>query len=232
MSGSIGLLAIGEGEIGVAGSTPNPGMAMEQTSLTQIIPSYAYTQYADDDNILAFVQAYNEYATQFLNWFLTLNLPIYTGGLISGALLDWVAQGIYGISRPSITSGSRRSVDATNAYPIDAVATNNRRISSTETLQSTTDDLFRRVITWNFYKGDGLVFSIPWLKRRVLRFLNGANGISPVIDQTYAVSVTISGPMYAVTVASGDSTMVSTLNSLIQSGACATPFQYSFTVST
>jgi hypothetical protein len=146
--------------------------------------------------------------------------------------LDWVAQGIYGIMRPSVTTGSLRAVAAINSMSINFAAINQRKIISNETLQSTTDDIFRRIITWNFYKGDGFVFNMEWLKRRVLRFLNGPDGVLPFIDNTYAASVTITGAVFAVTVATGNATNVSLLNALINSGACATPFQYSFTVST
>jgi len=76
------------------------------------------------------------------------------------------------------------------------------------------------------------VFNVQWLKRRVLRFLNGANGISPTIDNTYAVSVSLIGTAFTVTIASGDATMVAMLNALINSGACVTPFMYSFSVVT
>ena len=99
-----------------------------------------------------------------------------------------------------------------------------------EILQATNDDIYRRVITWNFYKGDGFVFSMQWFKRRVFRFLNGPNGISPDIDNTYSVSVSVSGAAFTVNVATGDPTNISLLNSLINSGACATPFQYTFLV--
>jgi len=211
---------------------PNAVYASGLTCLQQIIPAYVFLEYADDDNIQAFFTAQNEYATQFLLWFNTLNLPIYTGGIVSGALLDWVAQGIYGIVRPSVTVGNFRYVAAVDSMPIDFTAINQRKITSRQSPQSTTDDIFRRVITWNFYKGDGFYFNMQWLKRRVLRFLNGPNGISPVIDQTYAVSVTVSGKAFSIVVATGNPTNVSLLNSLINSGACATPFQYTFTVTT
>ena len=211
---------------------PNAVFTGGETSLQQIVPAYIFTQFADDDNIQGFFAAQNAYATQFLLWFNTLNLPIYTGGIIAGALLDWVGQGVYGIVRPSITTGSMRSVSATNSDPTNVLVTNGRRTTSTEILQSTSDDIYRRVITWNFYKGDGFFFNIEWLKRRVLRFLNGPNGIAPFIDNTYAVSVDISGTSYAITVPTGDSTNVSFLNALLNSGACATPVQYTFSVTT
>jgi hypothetical protein len=54
---------------------------------------------------------------------------------------------------------------------------------------ATSDDVFRRCITWNFYKGDGNTFNIRWLKRRIQRFLNGVNGTAPNIDNTYGISV-------------------------------------------
>jgi hypothetical protein len=44
---------------------------------------------------------------------------------------------------------------------------------------NTSDDLYRRIITWHFYKGDGKYFSIRWLKRRIWRFLYGPNGLPP-----------------------------------------------------
>ena len=209
---------------------PNAVYAGGPSSIQEIVPAYLYTQYADDDNLQALVMSQNALATQFLLWFNTLNLPIYTGGIISGALLDWVGQGLYGIIRPSITTGTIRSVDATDSYPTNTVATNNRKITSTESLQSVNDDIYRRVITWNFYKGDGFVFSTQWLKRRVLRFLNGANGISPTIDNTYPISVTTSGAAFTITCTTAQLTAATFLAALLQSGACTTPFQYTFTL--
>jgi len=205
-----------------------PGLP-EQTCLQQIIPAYVYTEYADDDNIQAFNTSYNNEATQFLLWFNTLNLPIYTGGIVSGALLDWVAQGVYGQARPSITTGGIESFESINQGPINAQATNSRRIKNNEVLQSTNDDVFRRMMTWNLYKGDGFQFNIQWLKRRVLRFMNGANGISPTIDQTLSCSVSVSGSVFTVYVL-GAPALGQTLNSLIQSGACIIPFMYSVNV--
>lgn len=202
------------------------------TCLPQIIPAYTFVQFSNDDNILAFFQGYNEYATQFLLWFNTLNLPIYTGGIISGALLDWVAQGLYGISRPSVTTGGHRSTAAINSMPLNYQATNSRKVTSTEMLQSTSDDIFRRVITWNFYKGDGFVFNMQWLKRRIYRFLNGPNGIAPNIQDTYTISISVSGGAFSAVVATGNATVISLLNNLIASGACAIPFQYTVTVAT
>jgi hypothetical protein len=42
----------------------------------------------------------------------------------------------------------------------------------------TDDDLYRRILTWHFFKGDGNYFSTRFLKRRIWRFLYGTNGWS------------------------------------------------------
>ena len=207
-----------------------PGLP-EQTCLQQIIPAYVYTEYADDDNIQAFNTSYNNEATQFLLWFNTLNLPIYTGGIVSGALLDWVGQGLYGISRPSITTGEVLSFESINQTPIDAQVINGRKITNNEVLQSTTDDIYRRVLTWNLYKGDGFIFNMQWLKRRIVRFMNGADGISPTIDNTAIVSISVSGTVFTVAIDTPTPSVGTQLGSLINSGACIIPFQYSFVIS-
>jgi hypothetical protein len=203
----------------------------DETVLQQIIPAYVYRNYADDDDIQAFTIAQNSYATQFLLWFNTLNLPIYTGGIITGALLDLVGNNIYGTMRPSVTTGGQTSVDATATYYTGLTATATRKITSTEALQSVNDDIYRRVLTWNYYKGDGFVFSIQWLKRRVYRFMFGPNGIPPdPQDNTYAVSVSVSGSAFTIAVDIADPTVGTLLNSLIGSGACAVPFLCTFTL--
>ena len=66
--------------------------------ITQNLPSYLYQQYNDDPDILAFFTAYNNSSQTNLDTLNTLNLPNYTTK--TGYLLDWVAQGIYGILRP------------------------------------------------------------------------------------------------------------------------------------
>lgn len=123
--------------------------------LTQVIRAYLYQEYADDDDLQAFWKAYNDLAQQYVDWFSTIGLPIYTG--LSGDLLTWVARGLYGARRPS----------------------------------SISDDLFQRVLTWNFYKGDGTVFSVQNLRRRIIRFLLGTNGVTWNVDQTYVWTIFI-----------------------------------------
>ena len=86
------------------------------TSATKTIPSYLYWQYQNDPDIAAFVTVYNQDTQSIVDWFNSVNLPIYTQ--LSGNLLDWVGQGVYGYPRPII--GSSKVLDIKgqiNSYP-------------------------------------------------------------------------------------------------------------------
>ena len=160
------------------------------TGLTTPLPAYLYQQYTDDDDLQAFVIAYNNYAQEFVDWFNSINLPIYTQPQIFGALLDWVAAGIYGIVRPVISSGLFRAIGPYNTqYFNQKNPYNGFRFIGSSDVATTTDDVFKRIITWHFFKGDGKYFSPSWLKRRILRFLFGENGVD-FVGPTYSISVT------------------------------------------
>jgi hypothetical protein len=156
--------------------------------LTQIIPSYLYQQYYDDADLQAFVSAYNTLAQDYLDWFNNLNLPIYTKQ--SGASLDWVAQGIYGLKRPVLPEGGYTYKGVYNTPQLDELPFNQNVKIAPQNFYITTDDIFQRCITWNFYKGDGYQFNTTWLKRRVARFLAGVHGTDPQLGETYQISVT------------------------------------------
>lgn len=158
------------------------------TVRTTTIASYLYQQYNDDSDLQAFVDAYNAIAQAYVDWFVNADLPIYTKQ--SGALLDWIAAGLYGITRPYLPSGLTRNIGGFNTYEYDVLAFNEQDIVSPSEYYLTNDDVFKRIITWNFYKGDSYKFNIRWLKRRVMRFLTGDNGTAGTTDQTYQVSVT------------------------------------------
>ena len=158
--------------------------------LTKIIPSYLYQQYADDDDLQAFVGAYNTLAQQYLDWMNNINLPVYTSDTITGSLLDWVAEGLYGMERPALSSGQNRNVGPFNTYAYNTLGYNVHKIIGPTDLVDTSDDVFKRIITWNFFKGDGTKVNTRWLKRRIMRFLNGVNGTSFNVNSTYQISVT------------------------------------------
>lgn len=170
--------------------------------LAKTIPTYLYQEYNDDEACQAFVDAYNASAQTYVDFFNAINLPIYTGPLIVGDLLDWVAEGLYGLPRPSLSATSNETTDGPlDTAPLNVLTLNGYDFpGGAAPGPSVTDDIFKRILTWHFYKGDGKNCSVRWLKRRVMRFLNGVDGADADTSQTYDVSVTF-GPGTLVTIA-------------------------------
>ena len=160
--------------------------------LEDIIKSYLYTQYNDDDDLQAFVTAYNEMAQQTYEWMRQANLPVFVGGYNAGDQLKWIARGIYGVKPPVLVSGKRSAYGPFNAMLFNQLPFNGRKVVNQSDQVVVSDDLFKRIMTWNFYKGDGFYFTIPWLKRRVMRFLTGIDGVDVVNDQRWSISVLFS----------------------------------------
>jgi hypothetical protein len=178
------------------------------TTLTKTIPSYLYTQYADDDDLQAFVDAFNTLAQQYVDWFVNIGLPVYTAPQISGPLLDWVAQGLYGLSRPSLPSGHTQTIGPLNTYAFNSLTLNSSGTIGSVNYFATNDDVYKRILTWHFYKGDGKVFNIRWLKRRIMRFLYGVNGADFNVDQTYPISISFGpGNQVNILLTSGSATV-------------------------
>lgn len=150
------------------------------TTTTSILPVYLYTEYNDDPDVQALVDAYNAYAQAYLDYLNNLNLPIYPNGNIQGSLLDWVGAGIYGMVRPgNLPQGGMPGVGPLNTFLVNGLVFNGFSPASGGGLFVTTDDIYKRVLTWHFYKGDGKQITIPWMKRRIFRFLYGQNGATP-----------------------------------------------------
>ena len=207
-------------------------------ALQNIVPSYLYTNYQDDDNLQAFVVAYNTLAQQYLNTFNALQLPVYPNK--SGSLLDWVGQGIYGFARPVVATGVVQALGAINSTRIDyPLPINGYATTGTATYQLATDDVYIRALCWNFYKADGNVFCVTWLKRRIGRFIFGpgqpANtnkfqnwnfdvGLLTKISVSFASSYVVN-----ITIPASNSLSV-TFKALVLSGALQLPFQFSFNI--
>lgn len=172
--------------------TPQPGPwpLAAQPTVQKSIPSYLYWQYQDDEDCAAFVASFNSMAQSILDWFNGTPLPIYTDASITGALLDWIAQGLYGMQRPSLSSGVNRNLGPYNTTAYNTLAYNGRQVIGPTDVVATTDDIFKRILTWNFSRIDGYYFTIRWLKRRIMRFLLGQDGASPAVPDTSLVSVT------------------------------------------
>lgn len=206
------------------------------TVTTKTIPAYLYSQYGDDENLQAMFDAYNSMSQEYLDWFVNTPLGVYTNTNISGSLLDWVAEGLYGIKRPVLPYGKIVSSGRIDTYELDTHELDQGITTGSINLFTTTDDIFKRIITWHFFKGDGQVFTIPWLKRRIMRFLIGYNGVAPNIDNTYPVSVKVgTPPEIIITIAYNDLGPVylpvaQIFQSAVASGAVELPFQHTWTV--
>lgn len=188
----------------------------------EIIKSYPYVQFNDDEDIAAFFDAFNDYAQQYLDWFNETPLAIYTGSNIAGALLDWVAAGVYGCYRTPIAYGNTKSIGPLNTYTPNYIPLNQGKELSDQTSFTMTDDIFKRVIAWNFYKGDGLQMSIPWLRKRISRFAECPLG---------NISISFSGARALLIKISSISTeLLSYLSSIIELGLVNLPFGYTFLV--
>lgn len=201
--------------------------------ISKTLPAYLYQQYSNDDTtqyLQAFFDAYNQQSQTNLDRLNSLDLPIYTNSTISGVLLDWVGQGIYGFARPTLPSGySESGLGVYNTVPYDTTAYTQNIISSPTTFYTVTDDYYKRMLTWNFYKGDGFQYTTEWLKRRIKRFLFGLNGVSSNIDNTYEISVTY--PTYKTVHITIPNLPISPIfNAAIQAGVLNVPFEYTYTV--
>jgi hypothetical protein len=191
--------------------------------LKQAIPSYLFAEYSDDENLQAFVDAYNSITQGYVSWFNNAPLGLYTSPYITGSLLDWIGNGVYGIARPVLASTATLRLAGYDENAYNTISYNGLYFSSNQTASIANDDIYKRVMTWILYRGDGQMFTIGWVKNRINRFLNGANGGDyPVLN--FPPSVTVSGTTFTVT--SYNSTAYSALQLCYANGALTFPFQY------
>jgi hypothetical protein len=166
------------------------GQATNLTSRRKIVPARPYQEYNDDDHINTYFTAHN--ALMQIRFDLLDNTPLsdYTNPLVCGSLLDWLAEGVYGIARPQISNYHVRVIGPCNTYGLNYLPAMAKEYTLDEGSSYTaSDDIYKRVITWHAYDGDGRTFSFTWLKRRLVRFLNGAWGKDYPVDDLTSVSV-------------------------------------------
>lgn len=199
----------------------------------QLVPplaAYPYVQYNDDDDISAFFMAYNSMAQEYVDFFNDYNLGDFRSPLLTGRLLDWCALGIYDMSRPYLVTGHtspQLGPYGTLIYGLYPYAFISTEVPQPASYSYVSDEIFRRVLTWNFFKGDGTTFNVNWLKRRIIRFLNGDD----FPQDTYDVSIEFpSGNNVDVNIPASNP-FSATLLALFTSNIVQLPFQYSFTVS-
>ena len=144
--------------------------------LPNVIPAYVYDQYSDDENLQGFFEVLNAMCQGYLDWFNQTPLPLYTNPNINGPLLDWVGNSLYNIPRPVISDVQQVVKGAMATVPLTALPIAGFQISESGTSAIATDDVYKRVLTWFMYRGDGMQMSVEWLRRRIARFIYGING--------------------------------------------------------
>ena len=237
-SSAIGYFEIGYSPIGGEPPEPPPvgplGLQFTTTwpgFLQATIPSYLFVEYNDDANLQAFRDAYNQLQQQFVNWWNQCPLAVYTGPLIVGSLLDWVGQGVYGIARPTLPAGINQILGPLATWAFGAKPFASHVVIESAVYYAVNDDYYKRVITWAFYKGDGRQFSINWLKRRVVRFLLGMNGIDPGIANTYDIGVTVSGTAMTITIHNSATYPAAVIfQAAVNAEVLELPYQFTYTV--
>lgn len=157
--------------------------------LQNAIPAYVYTQFADDADIQAFFTAHNTTAQEYVDWFNNTPFGAYTSPGLFGPLLDWIATALYGVERPVVSNQSTAFLAGFTAFPVSAVPLTGYRYTQNGTATVGSDDLYKRVLTWILYRGDGQQMTMFWLQKRIARFLYGANGSDVPLSTVHTVSV-------------------------------------------
>jgi hypothetical protein len=78
-----------------------------------------------------------------------------------GDQLRWIALGIYGVKPPILVSGKSKVYGPYNAIRFNQLPFNGRKRVREAEQVVVSDDLFKRIMTWNFYKGDGFISQFP-----------------------------------------------------------------------
>jgi hypothetical protein len=123
-----------------------------------------------------------------------LPLAVWVDARIAGDLLDIIGEGIYGRSRPVVQTGTPYIKGVYNTDLLNEQGFSEFKDAATYKPVTITDVLYKRYLTWHLYRGDGNQFSLPWLKRRIARFVSPFNTFNP-LDRLYVeqISLTILG---------------------------------------
>lgn len=219
---------------------------------------YLYPKFDSDENLLAFVANFNDAAQTYVDWMSNVGAALAYYPALSGPLLDWVAQGRYDTSRPTIGTVGAPGVGMLDTQLLDTFQFNPQfGQPSAGTYYGLSDDSFQRVLTWNNYVGDGPYFDVRWLKRRIMRFFVGVNGQEPTpwdmsgvpgamgasygvgTEDTTAISVAFAAGTCTVTIAQATlmslvpgvtEQLISDFHLLFLSGVLLLPGQYSYAV--
>ncbi len=184
---------------------------------SSIIPSYLYDQYSDDKDLSSFVYAYNQMAQESLSFVdcQIMNSPIYKK--LSGNFLTWIGENLYGLKRPII----KKPGEYYDGMNYD---NKNYDIGSSGLAD---DDVYIKLLTWFIFKGDGKIFSILNLKRRIARWIFPEN---EVVDGYFSISLTREFDARVVIKIPSSNPSSETFQGALFSGALDLPTAYEFDV--
>lgn len=171
--------------------------SFDTSPLADVAPSYLYFQFQDDPDLQAFVRSYNEIVQGYIDWFNSTPLGVYVNPTISGELLSWIGAGIYGIERPYISNIKNQVFGSTNSFATNQYATNSFNLIQSGVSAIVSDDIYKRVMTWYLYRGDGYEATVQWLRKRIARFVYGINGSDISLDLIHNISITIPNLPYS-----------------------------------
>lgn len=191
--------------------------------LTKIAGAYLYDEYATDPDINAWWQSRNSLTQGYLNWWNSTPLGLYTSNQVTGALLDWIGQGIYGLPRPIVSTERTGFTAGLNANPLNSLALNGSIYSVSGIAEPASDGIYKQFLTWWLWRGDGMVMNTNWLKRRVMRFVTGVNGSDMAVGAV-PPSIVVSGDTITITIQS--SSMATIMQDFLNSGLLLMPFIY------
>lgn len=193
-----------------------------------IFGAYLYREYADDSSMNAWWQSRNGLTQGYLNWWNAAPLALYTSPSISGALLDWLATAIYGLSRPTLSTSTTKFIAGLNSSAINSRAVNGSTYLSSGSSQIASDDIYKRYLTWWLYRGDGMVMNTQWIKRRVMRFLTGAAGGDIIVgNDTSQPSIAYTSSTITITAQAFQIGVINALQDLLNTNRLLMPFYYS-----
>ena len=196
-----------------------------------IFGAYLYREYADDPSMNAWWQSRNGLTQGYLNWWNAAPLALYTSPSISGALLDWLATAIYGLSRPTLSTSTTKFIAGLNSSAINSRAVNGSTYLSSGSSQIASDDIYKRYLTWWLYRGDGMVMNTQWIKRRVMRFLTGAAGGDIVVGANAPQpSVSYTSSAITITIQTAPISVADALKELLNTNKLLMPFYYTASV--
>lgn len=198
--------------------------------LQNIIPSYLYVQYSDDQDLQAFISSYNNITQGYLNWFNQNPLAVYTSPNIGGQLLDIIGYGVYGIKRPVTATQGTLAPSSYALFPYSKTPYAGHEKVITGLPTPVNDDIYKRTLTWFTYLADGKQMNMTWLKRRFARFVYGTAGSDVTADAYMQVSIKQSSVAGIYTVTLPASSTVTTMSLIFTSLSSILPVGKTFTI--